>query len=64
MTWEDVKFACNKGKIWTFTEKEAMYVLFYIRCEVFKIYSKEWETWVKTWGVKADEPIEEVIINY
>ena len=46
VTWEDVKCACNKGKIWTFTEKGAAYVLFYIRCEVFKIYSKEWGAWV------------------
>ena len=55
VTFEDVKFAANKKKLWYLTEEEAEYVVFYIRCESFKIYAKEWVDWVKTYSLKADE---------
>ena len=62
--WEDVKVAAVKGSIWYLTEKEARYALFYIRCESFKIYAKEWTNWVRTYGLKAEELGMVVSINY
>ena len=63
VTWEDVKIAADKGRIWYLTEEEAEYAVFYIRCEAFKIYAKEWTNWVRTYGLKAEELGMKVIIS-
>ena len=64
VTFADVKFAASKGKLWYLTEEEAEYVNFYIRCEAFKIYAKEWVDWVKTYSLQAVECGLVVSINY
>ena len=62
--WEDVKVAAAKGgTIWYMDEKEAEYVNFYIRCETFKIYAKEWTNWVRSYNLKAVELGMTVSIN-
>ena len=64
VVYEDVKYASSKEKIWYLNEEEAVYALFYIRCESFKIYKSEWETWVKTWNIVVDDIVELVINIY
>ena len=64
VVYEDVKHASSKEKIWYLNEEEAVYALFFIRCESFKIYKSEWETWVKTWSIVVDDIVELVINIY
>ena len=62
--WEDVKVAAAKGSsVWYLNEKEARYATFYVRCETFKIYAKEWTNWVRSYGLKAVELGMTVSIN-